>query len=105
MVAVAIAQFSYKKAGRLSLADSGVIPILIQTLEDESGELRENAAEALVNFSEDPLLGDRISCVLDSPLFQNMLDRLMQIRASDTRLNSSLRQFSVEHLTWDLSLT
>ncbi|KAL3508390.1 hypothetical protein ACH5RR_027791 [Cinchona calisaya] len=74
-VSGAIAQFSYNKAGRLALADSGAIPIPIQTLE----ELRENAAEAL--------------------------DRLMQIRASDTRLDSSLRQLSVEHLTRDPSLT
>lgn len=101
-VSGAIAQFSYSKSGRVALADSGVIPLLIQMLEDESQELRENAAEALVNFSEDPSLGDRVSCVLDSPLFQ---DRLMQIRASDARLDSSLRLLSIEHLTLDPSLS
>lgn len=103
-VSGAIAQFSYNKSGRVALVDSGVIALLIQMLEDESGELRENAAEALVNFSEDPSLGDRVSCVLDSPLFQNMQDRLMQIRASDARSDSSLRQLSIEHLTLDPSL-
>lgn len=104
-VSGAVAQYSYNKAGRRALADSGAIPVLIQMLEDESEEMRENAAEALVNFSEDPLLGDRISGVLDSPLFQNMQDRLMQIRVSDARLDSSLRQLSIEHLTWDPSLS
>ncbi|XP_027171008.1 U-box domain-containing protein 2 [Coffea eugenioides] len=104
-VSGAIAQFSYNKSGRVALADSGVIPLLIQMLEDESQELRENAAEALVNFSEDPSLGDRVSCVLDSPLFQDTQDKLMQIRASDARLDSSLRLLSIEHLTLDPSLS
>lgn len=104
-VSGAIAQFSYNKSGLIALADSGAIPLLIQMLEDESEELKENAAEALVNFSQDPSLGDRVSCVLDSPLFQNMQDRLMQIRASDARLDSSLRQLSIEHLTLDPSLS
>ncbi|KAG8386039.1 hypothetical protein BUALT_Bualt03G0107600 [Buddleja alternifolia] len=103
-VAGAIAQLSQNKADRAVLADCGAIPILIDMLRDESDELRDNAAEALVNFSMDPLLRDHISCVLDNPLFQNMRDRVIQMRASDEHMDASLRQISTEQLTWDPGL-
>ncbi|KAI5674719.1 hypothetical protein M9H77_15083 [Catharanthus roseus] len=104
-VSGAVAQMSYNAAERLALADSGAIPHLIDLLRDESEEVRDNAAEALVNFSEDPLLSDRISHVLDDPSFQNMQDRVIQIRASDAHLEVSLRDMSSEHLTWEPSLS
>uniref|UniRef100_A0A5B7BPT4 Putative armadillo repeat-containing protein 4 n=1 Tax=Davidia involucrata TaxID=16924 RepID=A0A5B7BPT4_DAVIN len=85
-VSGAVAQLSYNEADRVALADAGAIPILIDMLQDESDELRDNAAEALVNFSEDPLLCDRISDAFSIPSFQNMQDRLIQIRASNARL-------------------
>nr|GLL17652.1 protein ARABIDILLO 2 [Ipomoea trifida] len=103
-VSGAIAQLSYNKADRVALADSGAIPVLINMLQDELEDLRDNAAETLVNFSEDPLLRDRISSVVDSPAFHSMQNRLMQIRASDVHMASSLRNISIEHLTGDPSL-
>lgn len=69
-------------------------------LEEESEELRENAAEALMIFSEDPLLGDRVSCVLESPMLQNVQGRLMQIRASEAHLDLSLRPLNIQQITW-----
>ncbi|KAA8523575.1 hypothetical protein F0562_009998 [Nyssa sinensis] len=63
---------SYNEADRVALADSGAIPILSDMLQDESEELRDNAAEALVKFSEDLLLHDRISDAFGNLSFQNM---------------------------------
>ncbi|XP_009591619.1 protein ARABIDILLO 2 [Nicotiana tomentosiformis] len=103
-VSGAIAQLSYNEADRAALTNSGAIPRLVDMLQDESEEMRDNAAEALVNFSEDPSLGDRISDVLNSPSFQNMQERLTQIRASDAHLASSLRHMSFEQLTVDPAL-
>lgn len=80
-----IAQLSYNKSDRMALANAGVIPLLTNILQDDSAELRDNAAEALVNFSEDPLLRPRIADAVNIPSFQNMQNRLMQIRASDAR--------------------
>ncbi|KAM7504269.1 hypothetical protein LguiB_003173 [Lonicera macranthoides] len=99
-----VAQLSNNKADRVALTNGGAIPLLIDALQEESEELKDNAAEALVNFSEDPLLRDRISNALNVPSFQNMQDRLTQIRASDARLASSLRQMSIGHLTTDPGL-
>ncbi|KAI3962967.1 hypothetical protein MKW92_012765 [Papaver armeniacum] len=62
---------------RAALADAGVIPILVSLLQDELEELKDNAAEALINFSEDPLLRDRMSEALDIPLFQSVQSRLI----------------------------
>ncbi|XP_059666521.1 uncharacterized protein LOC132312245 [Cornus florida] len=103
-VSGAIAQLSYNAEDRVALADAGAIPTLIDMLLVESEELKDNVAEALVNFSEDPLLCDRITGVFSIPSFQDMQDRLIQIRASDARLTVSLRQISIEHLTWDPGL-
>ncbi|TMW91561.1 hypothetical protein EJD97_014204 [Solanum chilense] len=100
-VSGAITQLSYNEADRAALANSGAIPRLVDMLQDESEEMRDNAAEALVNFSEDPSLGDRISDVLNSPSFQNMQERLTQIRASDAYLAASLRHMNTEQLTMD----
>ncbi|KAJ8527649.1 hypothetical protein K7X08_015100 [Anisodus acutangulus] len=100
-VSGAITQLSYNEVDRAALANSGAIPRLLDMLQDESEEMRDNAAEALVNFSEDTSLGDRILDVLNSPSFQNMQERLTQIRASDAYLASSLRHMSIEHLTMD----
>ncbi|KAM3320417.1 hypothetical protein P3S67_007617 [Capsicum chacoense] len=100
-VSGAIAQLSYYEADRAALANSGAIPLLVDKLQDESDEMRDNAAEALVNFSDDLSLGDRISDVLNCPSFQNMQERLMQIRASDAHLAATLRHMSIEQLSMD----
>lgn len=81
-----IAQLSYNKTDRMALANAGVIPLLTNILQDGSDELIDNAAEALVNFSEDPLLRPRIADAVNMPSFQNMQNRLIQIRASDARI-------------------
>ncbi|KAL8462312.1 hypothetical protein ACS0TY_033385 [Phlomoides rotata] len=95
-VAGAIAQLSQNEADRAFLANCGVIPRLINVLDNGSDELRDNAAEALVNFSLDSSLGDQISSITENPTFQNMHDRLMQIRASDEHLDVSLRRMTTE---------
>ncbi|XP_042516491.1 outer dynein arm-docking complex subunit 2 [Macadamia integrifolia] len=100
-VSGAVAQLSYDEGDRVALADAGVIPLLINLLQDESEELKDNAAEALINFSEDPLQRERISEIFDMPSFQNMQNRLVQIRASDEHTVRSLRHMSIEQFTWD----
>ncbi|XP_057485299.1 uncharacterized protein LOC130771654 [Actinidia eriantha] len=53
-VSGAVSQFSYYEADRVALARAGAIPVLIDLLQDEeSEEVRDNAAKALVGFSED----------------------------------------------------
>lgn len=99
-VAGAVAQLSQNKSNRAVLANSGAIPRLINMLEAESDELRDNAAEALVNFSMDPSLGEQISCILENPIFQNMHDRVMQMRTADEHMDMSLP----EQLAWDPGL-
>lgn len=103
-VSGAIAQLSYNEVDRVVLSDLGVIPVLIDMLQEESEELRDNAAETLVYFSQDPLLCDRISCARNNPSFQSMLDRLSHMRSDDSRLAASVRQMSIEELTWNPGL-
>ncbi|GFP83862.1 vacuolar protein 8 [Phtheirospermum japonicum] len=87
-VAGAVAQLSHDEADRAVLASCRALPCLIEMLEDgESDEVRGNAAEALVNFSLDQLLGDRLSCILDHPSFRNMRGRIMQMRACDEHID------------------
>lgn len=81
-----VAQLSYNRTDRMALANAGVIPLLTNILQDDSDELRDNAAEALVNFSEDPSLRPRIADAVNIPSFQNMQNRLIQIRASEARI-------------------
>ncbi|CAN4075431.1 unnamed protein product [Withania somnifera] len=83
-VSGAISQLSYNEADRAALADSGAIPRLVDKLQDELEEMTDNAAEALVNFSEDPSLGDRIPDVLNKAY-----------------LAASLRRMSIEQLTME----
>ncbi|XP_073274209.1 uncharacterized protein [Primulina huaijiensis] len=95
-VSGAIAQLSCNKADRVALANSGAIPILLNVLlEDEPNELIDNAVEALVNFSADPSLGEQISCISESPLFQNMRYRVLEMGDSDESWASSSDQTSV----------
>lgn len=95
-VSGAIAQLSCNKAGRVVLANSGAIPILLNVLlEDESNELIDNAVEALVNFSADPSLGERISCISESPLFQSMRYRVLETSDSDESSATSSERTSV----------
>ncbi|KAG6407437.1 hypothetical protein SASPL_130428 [Salvia splendens] len=87
----AVAQLSQNKADRAALANSGAIQRLISMLEAEADVLRDDAAEALVNFSLDPSLGEQISCILENPIFQNMQHRVMQMRDADRHMEPSLQ--------------
>lgn len=86
----AVDQLSRSKADRAVLANSGAIPRLLSMLEAESDELRDIVAKALLNFSLDPLLGEQISCLLESPIFLSMHDRVMQMRAADQHTDLAL---------------
>ncbi|XAR56771.1 hypothetical protein NMG60_11037362 [Bertholletia excelsa] len=103
-VSGAVSQLSYNEADRVALADAGAIPLLLDMLQDESEEVRDNAAEALVSFSEDPLMRDRISDAFSSPAFQNMQERMVQIRRSDAHLLMPLQHMSIEQFTWNPDL-
>lgn len=100
-VSGAISQLSYQEHARSVLADSGAIPFLIEMLQDESEELRDNAAESLINFSEDPIHHDRLSQAINMPAFQNMQERMVHIRAADQHMVRSLRHMSIDQLTRD----
>lgn len=100
-VSGAIAQLSYSAGDRAALAEAGAIPVLIDLLGDESEELRENAAEALISFSEDPSQRGIMSEAFRVTSFQEMQNRLVQIRSSDEYMARSLRQMSMEQLLWD----
>ncbi|KAL6313838.1 hypothetical protein AAG906_010257 [Vitis piasezkii] len=100
-VSGAIAQLSYSAGDRAALAEAGAIPVLIDLLGDESEELRENAAEALISFSEDPSQRSIMSEAFRVTSFQEMQNRLVQIRSSDEYMARSLRQMSMEQLLWD----
>lgn len=100
----AIAQLSCNNAERVSIANLGGISILISVLEDESEEVRDNAAQALVNFYEDVLLRDRMSGAADHPSFLSMQARMVQTRGAELRMAASVRQMTLDELTWNPGL-
>lgn len=100
-VSGAIAQLSYSAGDRAALAEAGAVLVLIDLLVDELEELRENAAEALISFSEDASQQIRISEAFSVTSFQEMHNRLEQIQNSDDYMARSLRQMSIEQLTWN----
>ncbi|KAL6310988.1 hypothetical protein AAG906_024652 [Vitis piasezkii] len=90
----AIAQLSYNAGDRAALADAGAIPILMDLLgDDQSEELRNKAAEALISFS------------FNITSFQDIHNRLAQLRAPDNNgehmARPSRRMMSMEQLPWD----
>ncbi|CBI26745.3 hypothetical protein VitviT2T_029964 [Vitis vinifera] len=102
----AIAQLSYNAGDRAALADAGAIPILMDLLgDDQSEELRNKAAEALISFSEDPSQRDRISEAFNITSFQDIHNRLAQLRAPDNNgeqmARPSRQMMSMEQLPWD----
>ncbi|KAG4122773.1 hypothetical protein ERO13_D11G287700v2 [Gossypium hirsutum] len=96
-VSGAIAQLSYSQADREALNESGAVPLLLDLLHDDSEELKDNAAEALINFFDDTLQHETISQVVDHPSFWSMQNRLGRIRgASDNQTVSSMRQMNID---------
>lgn len=101
----AIAQLSYNESERLVIANTlDGISLLISLLEDESDELRDNAAQALVYFYEDPLFCDRISGAINHPSFLIMQERMMHTRGTELHLAASVRQMTLDELTWNPAL-
>ncbi|KAK6934556.1 hypothetical protein RJ641_034711 [Dillenia turbinata] len=93
-----------------ALCNAAAIPLMVELLiegssdvveKNESEETSDNAVEALINFSEDLLLHDMVANVLDNPLFQEMQSRMSQLHASNEHMARSLRQMSMEALTWN----
>ncbi|PWA54780.1 Armadillo [Artemisia annua] len=100
----AIAQLSDNEAERVVIASLDGISLLISMLEDESDDVRDFAAQALVYFHEDPLLCNRVSGALDHPSFLSMQERLVHERGMELRLAASVRQMTVDELTWNPGL-
>ncbi|XP_078430110.1 ARM repeat superfamily protein [Wolffia australiana] len=93
----AIVQMSYDDLDRVALAEKGAVDLLIGLMSGSEIEvLKEEAVEALINFSEDSAFCDRVSQVADDPLFQSVRSRLARIRSADEELVRSLRQLSVD---------
>ncbi|KAJ9563308.1 hypothetical protein OSB04_008468 [Centaurea solstitialis] len=100
----AIAQLSCNDAERVLIADLGGISVLISVLEAESEELKDNAAQALVNFYDDVLLRDRMSGAVDHPSFVSMRERMVQTRGGELHMAASVRQMTLDELTWNPGL-
>ncbi|KAK4849994.1 hypothetical protein QYF36_002835 [Acer negundo] len=103
-VSGAIAKLSYDEADHVALADAGAVPLMIDVFHEESEEaegLRDFAKEALLNFSEDPYLRERISVTIDDLSFQRME---MIRRASKEQMVRSIGRMRIEQLTWDPDL-
>ncbi|GKB99066.1 armadillo repeat-containing protein 4 [Tanacetum coccineum] len=100
----AIAQLSDNEAERVVIASLDGISILISMLEDESDDVRDFAAQALVYFHEDPLFCNRVSGALDHPSFLSIQERLVHERGMELRLAASIRQITVDELTWNPAL-
>ncbi|XP_071727341.1 uncharacterized protein [Rutidosis leptorrhynchoides] len=103
-VSGAIAQLCYNEAERVVISESDGISILINMLEDESEEVKDNAAQALVYFYEDPLLCDRTTAVHNHPSFVRMKERMWHTRGAELRLAASVRQMTLDELTWNPAL-
>ncbi|KAF7831303.1 vacuolar protein 8 [Senna tora] len=101
-VSGACAQLSYEEADRMALAEAGAIPILIDMmLHDELEDVRDNAAEALINFAGDPLYNNRVSDAISFPSFREIQNRITFIRASNEHMARSMRRMSDWQLTWN----
>ncbi|XP_010252703.1 PREDICTED: U-box domain-containing protein 10-like [Nelumbo nucifera] len=101
-----VAQLTYDEGDRIALVGAGVIPLLISSLPDESEELmKDNAAEALINFSEDPLQRHSVSEALNNnPSFQSIQNRIIRTRLSGEQMNRPLRRITTGQFTWDPDL-
>lgn len=92
-VSGAISQLCYNENDREAFSESGMVPILIEWLGDESEKLRDNAAEALINFSEDQDDYGGVREALSRPVIQS---RLARIRASNELLVRSMRRATID---------
>ncbi|CAA0815374.1 ARM repeat superfamily protein [Striga hermonthica] len=92
-----VAQLSYSVRDRAALAGCGAIPLLVRVMSgDESGEDKEYAAEALLNFSIDPLWSDQVTCVMDNRLFLNMCESLRRVWAVEENVGVISRGIRME---------
>ncbi|GER32430.1 ARM repeat superfamily protein [Striga asiatica] len=93
-----VARLSYSGGDRAALARCGAIPLLVRMMlgDDESGGDKEYAAEALLNFSTDPLWSDEVTCVMDNRLFRNMCDSLRRAWAMEENVDAISRGIRME---------
>ena len=96
-----IAQLSYDEENQRAMEEEGVIHILNELLGDASEELREYAAESLINFAEDSRYREMVTVAFEIPSFLAIRERLIRMRASDEDMTRSMRLLSVEQLASD----
>ncbi|KAF5803877.1 putative armadillo-like helical protein [Helianthus annuus] len=96
----AISQLSYDYAERVVIADLGGISVLISMLEDES-KLKIMLLKRLFVYTR---WCDRMSGALSHPVFLRVRGQMVQTRAAELRLAESVRQMTVDELTWNPAL-
>lgn len=88
-----ISRLCYEKRDRDVIADIGAIPLLADLVDrDESEDVKQNAAEALLCLYEDPAHHDKVSGAIDVTLLRRMEDLLAEIRKADELMDRTLRR-------------
>ncbi|RLN19960.1 uncharacterized protein C2845_PM02G22100 [Panicum miliaceum] len=89
----AVAQLSYEEYIREGLMEDGAIPVLLDLLNGRLGDLTESAAaEALINFSEDPSCQEYAPMLQRVPELSAFRDHLFHFRTSQGHLIQSVRR-------------
>ena len=89
----AVAQLSYEEYIREGLMEVGAIPVLLDLLNGRLGNLTESAAaEALINFSEDPSCQEYAPMLQRVPELSAFRDHLFHFRNSQGHLIQSMRR-------------
>ncbi|CAN6300400.1 unnamed protein product [Urochloa humidicola] len=94
----AVAQLSYEEYVREGLMEAGAIPVLLDLLHGHLRDLTESAAaEALINFSEDPSCQEYAPMLQRVPELSAFRDHLFHFRISQGHLIQSARRIE-QHL-------
>ncbi|KAF8698429.1 hypothetical protein HU200_035168 [Digitaria exilis] len=97
-VAGAVAQLSYEEYIREGLMEAGATPVLLDLLHGSLGELTESAAaEALINFSEDPSCKEYAPMLHRVPELSAFRDHLFHFRISQGHLIQSATRRIEQH--------
>ncbi|CAN6319467.1 unnamed protein product [Urochloa humidicola] len=95
----AVAQLSYEEYVREGLMEADAIPVLLDLLHGHLGDLTESAAaEALINFSEDPSCQEYAPMLQRIPELSAFRDHLFHFRISQGHLIQSARRRIEQHL-------
>ncbi|KAI7740771.1 hypothetical protein M8C21_001204 [Ambrosia artemisiifolia] len=89
----AIGQLSYKEAELVVIADLGGISVLINMLEDESEEIRTYTRWKKRSKVE--------ILLMEVTAEFRVRERMVQTRAAELRLAESVRQMTIDELTWN----